>query len=1092
MTLKYYNNDMFYDVESLQNVFTVAQYYPKQNKLIVSFLQEPTRKIINNARDLQLIKDRVMEVNPTLQGEPPTFIFEDLDSPLPEGYMLDGVHIQSVIHFAHRFGVASKDNYINNYDAHKPVQVPTQRVHNGYYPIKDTDTEFNPDIHGRYFGYNSDSYDLTILAHFIDNIPPKLLNFACTPQGQFMTNAYMSSLYQQGTLTNEDMPNMTPRDLRAYNDLLFTKYGDNMKLALKNPEDYRNHFDSYYIREGWVLTNRHVDVMQQAVKRIALKRAAGLMGIQIKDSNKLTGTNAYIHNIDEFADLIAYNVSDNLCTKALFEHKVWQNNYKVKMELLKNMPQVIYKEKGNTDLPDIHPKKVNPYRLTVNSTSARFVERIIAPYKPLSDIPAVSFMYPNEKVAEEMGVRSYDVLETVKAWADKNIGVGEFDNVYNYYKSLVGHNINENLKNQMIDVYNEMTGQMEKRKHDHVYPFINIKDQYIAHNQSKYQNTHFFYRTPEKDVHGKAVWSTCMATFSNGGIHGQEIDKKLFDDMMLERTSFRDALRKAKTMYNHDANLAYAQKKTKDVNGQVIEPPTFRVYKPVNGTQGFKYEWVDITLRHLCTAKSKLNNAEWRDEPCTDKEDILFKYDSASKKMGLNPKLVYVSIGKANHEDFTSYYPNLLIKLAAFLQTNGTDPYAQIYRERVALKDEVANMVKQWLKEKKEMTEEMVRLVEKVRENEIDIVNLEQEAKKLLLNAASGAADVLYNTNIRMNNTILSMRIIGQLFAWMIGQAQTLHGARIPSTNTDGLYTMDIDEETNKRVLEDISKEMYVGIKPEVLTRFVTKDSNNRLEIHGSDIVSARGGTLTSYKGASPDQSIPHPPITDYVLANYLKDHPDPANHNFDEELAYNIIHKFINDNRHDKPEDVLIRFQWIIAASHKSNRYPFIVKHIKTENGFEEISGDAVEMIHQYNRVFLTKPTRESINGKLTPVYKFMQTVSPSIVRPQTMANRKKQGLPLVEHSLRGLRILEHNGVELENIKDIDRKDISINKVTKMPDNANVFIENSDLRHLNYAQSLIDNLDLAQYVYIIRSSFEKSWTNMSADTVDMAKCIAS
>ena len=48
---------------------------------------------------------------------------------------------------------------------------------------------------------------------------------------------------------------------------------------------------------------------------------------------------------------------------------------------------------------------------------------------------------------------------------------------------------------------------------------------------------------------------------------------------------------------------------------------------------------------------------------------------------------------------------------------------------------------------------------------------------KLILNSASGAADANFESNIRMNNKIISMRIIGQLFTWRIGQAQTLEGA---------------------------------------------------------------------------------------------------------------------------------------------------------------------------------------------------------------------------------------------------------------------------------------------------------------------------
>jgi hypothetical protein len=49
------------------------------------------------------------------------------------------------------------------------------------------------------------------------------------------------------------------------------------------------------------------------------------------------------------------------------------------------------------------------------------------------------------------------------------------------------------------------------------------------------------------------------------------------------------------------------------------------------------------------------------------------------------------------------------------------------------------------------------------------------------------------------------MRIIGQLFSWRIGQAQVIAGARVPSTNTDGLYTADLDETTNNTILSQVA-----------------------------------------------------------------------------------------------------------------------------------------------------------------------------------------------------------------------------------------------------------------------------------------------
>ena len=155
---------------------------------------------------------------------------------------------------------------------------------------------------------------------------------------------------------------------------------------------------------------------------------------------------------------------------------------------------------------------------------------------------------------------------------------------------------------------------------------------------------------------------------------------------------------------------------------------------------------------------------------------------------------------------------------------------------------------------------------------------------KLLLNSASGAGDTEFEGSpIRMNNMIISMRLIGQLFSWMIGQAQTLEGARIISTNTDGLYSADIDLETNNRVLDEQSERIHVLIEPEELL-LVSKDSNNRIELavppayadgtakpQDAKILSASGSSLACWRKPSPTNSLAHPAALDRAMAVYLR-----------------------------------------------------------------------------------------------------------------------------------------------------------------------------------------------------------------------------
>lgn len=91
----------------------------------------------------------------------------------------------------------------------------------------------------------------------------------------------------------------------------------------------------------------------------------------------------------------------------------------------------------------------------------------------------------------------------------------------------------------------------------------------------------------------------------------------------------------------------------------------------------------------------------------------------------------------------------------------------------------------------------------------------------------------------------------------MIGQAQTYAGARIVSTNTDGLYSV-LDADLNRKILAKEAAEIGVEIVPEELY-LVSKDSNNRLEASPdlTKILSA-SGSLGLPEGHQPDQ-VPGP-----------------------------------------------------------------------------------------------------------------------------------------------------------------------------------------------------------------------------------------
>ena len=63
-----------------------------------------------------------------------------------------------------------------------------------------------------------------------------------------------------------------------------------------------------------------------------------------------------------------------------------------------------------------------------------------------------------------------------------------------------------------------------------------------------------------------------------------------------------------------------------------------------------------------------------------------------------------------------------------------------------------------------------------------------------------------------INKTVFLLTL--QLFTYRIGQAQTYKGAKVTSTNTDGLFTV-LDADINNKILEQESADIHVEIEPE-------------------------------------------------------------------------------------------------------------------------------------------------------------------------------------------------------------------------------------------------------------------------------------
>ena len=808
----------------------------------------------------------------------------------------------------------------------------------------------------------------------------------------FYFNAYFLAAKAQGRV----FP-VTAREMRNFNDELFEDaYKNNM------PSRLRGEPTADRIRKNMMMSGRHVDVarLNEKQQHVGLKRLIGMMGGQILESEKLSHNQSHIDNPDQFYDLVAYNVSDCLNLDQYVFHdrdKIYPGKFELKRGLLKTYPELIYKQKEDSYQPDIDPEKVRWDRLCIDSSSAQFATKSLCPYEHLHDIPVVSFLYPSAEKAAEKNIPRVNVLEEAKKFFYKNFPQpelrAEFDRIYRFYKNIEGKNFNAST-NYMSD----------------------FKPAAAAENIQEYShaNTCMFYYNKD------GTPSTCFVTFSIGGIHGAEYNKALYEDDCKKFKELEWLFEQAKQQYPDPLDLKAA--KTVDIT------------MPDGTVQTFK-------SNVFLTANSTKKKSEYKD--IEKKRPVLFQ-EGTKGAYELNKRYVFTSADETNHEDFTSYYPNLLRMMSAFYNKGlGYDRYAEIFDQKQKLG--------KVMKDKSLSAEER------------SMAAVQREGTKLILNSASGAADANFESPIRMNNQIISMRIIGQLFSWRIGQAQTLEGARITSTNTDGLFSV-LESTINNEILERESAEINVEIEPEP-TFLISKDSNNRIEVDPDtgDIQRASGGSLACHRGPTPDKSLAHPAIIDWALCEYLVFHstcPGKSLANpFDPESGRKI---FLNaPNRFDKTM-LLNMYQNIISNSLGSDTYNFAI---------DPAHKDSPIPLQHYNRVYIMR------DGAPMRTFQLYAAAARKIT-PATAAKRRKTGEKPQQHDATAIRILTANGIPPSRIQS-DKEGI-VKKITGIDNTWNMLIMNRALSDLTEAEQdeILDNLDYDKYLQMLQSSYENNWRN--------------
>lgn len=209
------------------------------------------------------------------------------------------------------------------------------------------------------------------------------------------------------------------------------------------------------------------------------------------------------------------------------------------------------------------------------------------------------------------------------------------------------------------------------------------------------------------------------------------------------------------------------------------------------------------------------------------------------------------------HIDWSSFYPVMASKMKMYITSDGVDRYTGIIERRITIKNALPQDYNAWTKEHVK-------------------INEDQGGLKFVLNNATGAGNQ-HNPYalLPVDNKTLSMRLIGNMHIWVLGQRLTQAGAFVISTNTDGLYITGISMELAKEIVDGYVKDYGMDVEPERLGRFINRDTSNRVEFNTKGERNKVGGRLRHahkpyFTEHSLGQNIPYPLIAANAALEYM------------------------------------------------------------------------------------------------------------------------------------------------------------------------------------------------------------------------------
>lgn len=747
---------------------------------------------------------------------------------------------------------------------------------------------------------------------------------------------------------------------------------------------YGNHVDVAFLNETKIEGGRPT---------VGLKTLVGILGGSIIESE----SNKMGHSKSIYSDIL-YNINDIAELKHTVFPGFLANKFKIKKNLLEKYPHL--KDCG----------------VTVNSTSAKFVEFIIAPDKQIEDTPTVTYLYPAKHKAKELSVEQKDMLEDTWNWYMENVfgqirktnpkaaanHLAKFTSIYQYYDSFRGKNWNESTNHVFAHGIPAQT-KLERKRADRTYGVI----------------------LPFIDKYGRE--SSSYVRFSIGGIHGAEINQRQLDQD-------RAKIKELKEKYGYISKLPKKACSKALLNLIIAQSRTSYKNHPVRCSHEIPYffqntEPVDEILDPEDFSPYMCQKAKHFEGIYDYQEELLDRYK-------------YTSSGYSVHQDFVSYYPLLMIMLGTFHDGQGKDPYEEVKDSRVAIKAMLKVYefgTKQW-----------------------DDTNNEQEGYKLILNSASGILDGSHDTNLRANNKAIAMRSIGQMCTFRIGMALALEGATIPSSNTDGIYALNISLDRNKEIVEKELRSLYIDIDPEEMY-LVSKDANNRIEIVDGKVTSARGGTLTSWKGARVDNSLSHPALVDRILTDYLQDADLMGPVDLDSIRKH--LHNYVKTVDRQK---FVYMSSWVMRSTSGS---------IFVDSDNQVHKGTVRVWLSQNGVSFTRYNTRAQKIGATTEEY------------AKVLFDDSPFGKPEIVQYLSGIGALEDTfpkAITTGQYKQIRMETpnktvpvISDTKIPNLSDTARLYVNNACINEMTEVEinRIYENINLEEYVALI-GTFALTWHN--------------